>query len=82
VTQAVFTFKAAAGQTLQSAAQTVTIPVDTLFGPWFQDAANSAFGTQFIYSQPFTVQGDATAVVPDTVTLTNRLGSVTFTIPK
>jgi hypothetical protein len=80
VTQAVFTFKAAAGQALQPAAQSIAIPVDTLFGPWFQDAANSAYGTQFVYSQPFTVQGDATAVVPDTVTLTNRLGPVTFKI--
>lgn len=82
VTQVTFTFKTAAGQTLQPAASSITIPVDTLFGPWFQAAANSQYGSQFVYTQPFTVQGDSGAVEPDTVTLTNRLGSATLTVAK
>lgn len=77
VTQAVFTFAAASGQTLQTTASSVTIDVSTLFGNWFQNAANSQFGTQFIFTQPFTIQGDPNGVVPVSVTLTNRIGTTT-----
>jgi hypothetical protein len=80
VTQAVFAFAAASGQTLQSTASSVTVAVDTLFGPWFQDATNAAYGSQFVFTQPFTVQGDPTAVIPQSVTLVNRVGSTTYTI--
>ena len=80
VTQAVFTFAAASGQTLQSAASSLTVSVDSLFGPWFQNSANAAYGSQFIYTQPFTVQGDSNAVIPQTVTLVNRVGSTSYTI--
>jgi hypothetical protein len=82
VTQATFTFKAAAGQTLQASASSITVPVESLFGSWFQDPNNSAYGSQFVFTQPFTVQGDPNAVIPDTVTLTNRVGSTSFTIPQ
>lgn len=80
VTQATFTFKASAGQTLQAAASSISIPVDGLFGPWFQNASSAQYGSQFLYTQPFTVEGDVNAIVPDTITLTNRLGSVTFSV--
>lgn len=80
VTQATFTFKAASGQTLQAASTSISVPVETLFGTWFQDAASSQYGSQFTYAQPFTVQGDANSVLPESVTLTNRVGSVTFTV--
>jgi Putative Ig domain len=78
VTQAVFTFSPASGQTLQ--VSQITIAVDTLFGAWYQDAANNAYGSQFVFTQPFTIQGDASAVIPGSVTLTNRQGSVTATV--
>jgi len=77
VTQAVFTFSAATGQTLQAAASTITVDVSTLFGNWLVDPANSQYGSQFIFTQPFTVTGDASAVIPVSVTLTNGVGSVT-----
>ena len=78
VTQAVYSFTAASGQTLQ--VSQVTVPVDTLFGAWYQDTANTVYGSQFILTQPFSIQGDATAVIPQSVTLTNRVGSVTANV--
>jgi hypothetical protein len=77
ITQAVFAFSAASGQTLQSSASSITIDLNTLFGSWFQDANNGQFGSVFIFTQPFTVQGDVNAVIPTSVTLINRIGSVT-----
>lgn len=78
VTQAVVAFGAASGQTLQ--VSQITLPVDSLFGAWYQNAANNAYGSQFVFTQPFSIQGDAGAVLPQTVTLTNRKGTATFTL--
>lgn len=78
LTQATFTFGVASGQTLQNSS--VNVPIDTIFAKWYQDPANSKYGSQFFYSQPFTVTGDANAVTPLNVTLTNRIGSVTSDI--
>lgn len=73
VTQATFQFTAASGKTLQTSQ--FTVPLTDLFGKWFTDSSSSAFGSQFTYVQPFTVQGEATAVIPQSVVLTNRIGS-------
>jgi hypothetical protein len=78
VTQTSFTFGASAGQSLQTA--TVVVPVEDLFSRWYQDPASTEFGSQFVFTQSFNVQGDATAVIPQSVTLTNRVGSVTTQI--
>ncbi len=75
VTQARFNFNAASGQSLTPSAAVITIDANSLFGNWFLDPANSQFGSVFIFTQPFTIQGDATAVIPVSVTLTNRVGS-------
>jgi hypothetical protein len=56
--------------------------VEDLFNKWFQDPAVSRFGSQFTFSQAFTTDGDATAVIPDSVVLTNRIGSTTATLPR
>jgi hypothetical protein len=82
VTQARFAFSAASGQSLPSSAASITVDTNTLFGTWFLDPANSQFGSVFIFTQPFTIQGDATAVIPASVTLTNRVGSADATIPR
>ena len=82
VTQAVFAFSAASGQTLQSSASSITIDVSTLFNTWFQDPNNSQFGSVFILTQPFTITGDVNAVIPTKVTLTNRIGSASSDIPQ
>jgi hypothetical protein len=74
VTQATFTFSVA-GQTA-----TMTVPVENIFNTWFQDASSGQYGSQFVFTQPFTVQGDANAVTPQSVTLTNRLGSATANV--
>lgn len=80
VTQAVYAFSATAGQTLQTAANSITIDVGSLFGNWFVDSGNSQFGSVFIFTQPFAIQGDVNAVIPTAVTLTNRTGSVTANV--
>ena len=54
--------------------------VGSLFNTWYQSANNSQYGSQFVFTQPFTIQGDANAVTPTGVTLTNRLGSTVFAI--
>jgi hypothetical protein len=78
VTQAVFHFTAASGNTLQSG--DVAVSVQSMFAQWFQDATSTAFGSQFTFTQPFTVQGDSNAVIPGSITLTNSLGSNTANI--
>jgi hypothetical protein len=75
ITQLSVTFAASPGQTLQST--TVTVPVENLFNTWFQDPAAIQYGSQFFFSQPFTITGDANAVTAQSVTLTNRVGSTT-----
>lgn len=80
ITQAVFSFSAASGQTLQPGASSITVSVESLFGSWFQDPANAAYGSQFVFTQTFLVQGDANAVIPQSVTLTNRVGSANANI--
>jgi hypothetical protein len=77
VNQATFTFSAAAGQTLQSTSTSFTVDVSNLFKAWF---ASSTIGSQFIFNQPFTVQGSAASVIPLAVTLTNRVGTTTSNI--
>jgi len=77
VTQATFTFNAAPGQTLQSSAGSISIDVSSLFSNWF---SSTTMGSQFIFVQPFTVTGDPAAVLPVSVTLTNRIGSTTANV--
>jgi hypothetical protein len=77
VTQAVYTFNAASGQTLQSSASSITVDVSQVFTTWF---AASTMGSQFILNQPFTVQGDPASVIPTSVTLSNRVGTTKYAI--
>jgi hypothetical protein len=78
VTQAVFRFSAANGSTLRTSE--VAVPVEDLFARWFGDTGAVEFGSQFTFTQTFTVDRDATAVTPMSVTLTNRVGSTTAQI--
>jgi hypothetical protein len=77
VTQAVYTFNAAAGQSLQTSAGSITVDVGSAFTSWF---SSSTIGSQFILSQPFTINGDPNSVIPVSLTLTNRVGSTTYKI--
>jgi hypothetical protein len=73
ITQATFSFKALGANTLQQSQ--ITVQLGTLFSAWYQNSTSITFGSQFLFTQPFTIQGDATMVAPDTVTLANSLGS-------
>ena len=75
VTQAVFRFSAASGQTLRT--PEVTLSVEQMFGTWYGTADAAAFGGQFSFRQQFTADANAAAVTPVSVTLTNRVGSST-----
>jgi len=78
VTQAVFSFSAAAGQSLANSQ--FSIPTDSNFATYYQNSANAAFGSQFILTQPFSIQGNASGVIPQSVTLTNRVGTTTASV--
>ncbi len=72
ITQATFQFAAAGGTTLTTTS--LTVPVDTLFSPYF---STTAAGSQFVYTQPFTVSGNLQGVTSVTVTLVGDTGSST-----
>jgi hypothetical protein len=78
VTQATYRFSPAPGQSLQ--VSQVVVPLESLFSSWFQNSANNVYGSQFVLTEPFTIQGDANAVLPQSVTLTNRFGDVTLSL--
>jgi hypothetical protein len=75
LTQAIFQFTAAAGSNLQTTTATVTI--DTLFAGYFSGTGATPFGSQFTYTQPFTVTGSTQAIASVTVTLVNKIGQST-----
>ena len=72
VTQATFHFNP-----VGSAAQIpdVTVSVGSLFSPWFQGSASTQYGSQFTYTQSFTIQGDSTQIGTIVVTLTSSAGN-------
>jgi hypothetical protein len=47
------------------------------FSTWYQNPQSSAFGSAYVFSQTFTVQGDASTLRSVVVTLSNSLGSST-----
>jgi hypothetical protein len=73
MTQAVFSFTATAQGGLQTTS--LVVPLDTAFTAWYAGTPSAQFGSQFLYTQPFTVQGDIGAIASVTVTLTNSVGS-------
>jgi hypothetical protein len=73
ISQAVFHFNPASGSNLQTT--DVTIPVGSMFNAWFQSSAVTAFGSQFLFTQPFTIQGDSQSVSSVTITLVNSQGN-------
>ncbi|MFB3779235.1 MAG: putative Ig domain-containing protein [Bryobacteraceae bacterium] len=75
VTQAVFSFASAAGGNLQTTQ--LTVPVDSAFTAWYGGASSAQFGSSFLYTQPFTVSGNMTAIASVSVTLVNSTGSST-----
>ena len=72
VTRALFRFVKAPNASL--ATQEFTVEVDAEFTRWFRDPASAAFGSTFVYRQPFTIQGDLNVFTSVTITLTNAEG--------
>ena len=80
VSQAVFDFTAATGDTL--ATSMLTVPATTIFSTWYTDATSDAYGSTFTYTQVFNTSSDASTVGSVKVTLTNSVGtSVVSTSP-
>ena len=75
VTQAVFTFTPAAGANLQTTQ--VTVPVDSTFTTWYTGTSSPQFGSSFLYTQPFTVQGNVSDIASVSVTISNATGTST-----
>jgi len=73
MTQAVFRFTASGQGTLQTVE--VTVPLDSAFTNWYRSSASAAFGSSFTYVQPFTVEGDISAISSLSVTLSNSQGA-------
>jgi len=70
---AAFQFQASAGTSLQTSQ--VTVQVDPIFGAWYNDATSQQFGSQFTFTQPFTITGNAAGITNVSVTLTNKEGT-------
>lgn len=73
MTQAVFDFTAAVQAGLQTTSLTVSL--GTAFTAWYAGTPSAQFGSQFLYTQPFTVQGEIGAIAAGSVILSNAVGS-------
>ena len=73
MTEARFHFTPAAGKSIKT--MDVTVPLTTVFQAWYGSAASDAFGTNFMYTQPFTLDGNATDVASVTIILVNSNGT-------
>jgi hypothetical protein len=54
---------------------TLTRNVDTDFSNWYRSPNSTVFGSSFVYSQTFFVEGDKSAIEAVSVTLTNAQGA-------
>ncbi|MGC1297353.1 MAG: hypothetical protein WA869_20170, partial [Alloacidobacterium sp.] len=72
MTQAHFHFTPAAGQSLKTT--DLTVDLTSPFGSWYGSSTSDTYGTTFLYTQPFTLDSDASTVGIVTVTLTNSKG--------
>ena len=73
MTSATFQFQAAAGTTLQGSQS--MIDVTQIFATWYSDSTSVQYGSQFTFTQPFTISGGASGITSVSVTLTNAQGT-------
>jgi hypothetical protein len=73
VTQANFTFNPAPGQTIQGGQ--ATIALTQAAQGWYQSPASVPFGSMFLYTQTFNLEGTISALGSVSVTLSNSLGA-------
>ncbi len=72
LTQATFQFTPKPGQTLTTP-ETVAALSEAARN-WFQNPASFDFGSQFVYTKPFTFEGGVDSIASVSVTLSNTLG--------
>jgi hypothetical protein len=73
VVQADFTFTPAAGAELRTSH--VTVIVDPVFTTWYTGSSSPAYGSMFLYTQPFTVDGSVSDISSVSVTLAHSSGT-------
>ncbi len=73
VNSASFTFNPASGANFQTT--TINATLDQSFATYYAGAASAGFGSQFKFTQTFTVSGDSNAVSSVSVVFTNTQGS-------
>jgi hypothetical protein len=73
LTQAIVQLTPAAGSNLQTTE--LTIPLTELANAWYQSSVAAPFGSQFVLTLPFTVQGNMAAIESASVRLVNSLGT-------
>ncbi len=72
--QAVFQLNAVPNGSFTSSV--ITVPLSGLFTTWYQSAASTTFGSQFTYTQPFSVGSEYINQIQSvTVTLTDSAGT-------
>ncbi|RXH55936.1 EF hand domain/PKD domain protein [Granulicella sibirica] len=72
ITQAHFHFTPAAGKQIQT--QDITLDVSSIFSGWFTSPDSDTYGSEFLYTQTFSLDDDASIVGQVTVTLSNSIG--------
>jgi len=72
MTQAIFRFTPSAQANLGTTS--AEISVSEAFATWYQREDSGQYGSAFLYTQPFSIQGDASAVSALSVTLRNAQG--------
>jgi len=87
MTQATFVFTALApifqvpnctpssSEACRSQTSSFVVPLDSVFGAWYGGSSSTPFGSQFLYTQLFAVQGDVNAISSVSVTLQNSSGT-------
>jgi len=73
VTEAAFEFTAT--ETGSARTLFVTVDLDAAFTAWYTGAPSAVYGSAFQYTQPFTVQGNVSAITSVSVTLSNPIGA-------
>jgi hypothetical protein len=73
-----FDFRVRIGTALQDV--TLTRSVQTDFDNWYRNTTSAPFGSSFVFSQSFTVQGNVAAIESVSVKLTNGAGSTTSSL--
>jgi hypothetical protein len=76
LTRAAFRFEPRAGSSFDPVELSRDVTAD--FAGWYQNPASNPFGTEFLYVQPFAIQGDFADLGTVVVTLSNAQGSTSF----